>query len=212
MNLELLDPFGQHCPELVDGTLSNGDITLCCRFNYRGNLLATGTLDGACVVWDMDTKSIARSMTGHVQPVNSVSWSKSGRYLLTASTDWNCILWDLKDGSRARTIRFGCPIESAQMHSTKNNIFIVVLQSGGAVLIKLAESFGGPVQRSNFAGYYEGDRSGMTQIREERCRSACFDPTGEQVLIGTQKGQVVILDTETFSVGSTFNQLVFAAS
>ncbi|KAJ3162986.1 chromatin binding protein [Geranomyces variabilis] len=202
MNLELLDPFGQHTPELVSETLSLGGATQCCQFNYKGHLLAAGDLSGECFVWDMETKSIARKLTGHVAGVNTVSWSRSGRYLLTASMDWKCILWDLKDGSRVRTIHFGSPVECAYLHPDKSNIFVAVLQSGSAFLIKLSENFKGPIHRFDFAESSLPDST--SNVHLEKCRSACFEPTRGQVLIGTQKGHVVVLDIENFRIASVF--------
>ncbi|KAJ3145650.1 chromatin binding protein [Geranomyces michiganensis] len=198
MNLELLDPFGQHTPELVSETLSTGGVAQCCQFNYKGHLLAAGDLSGECCVWDMETKAIVRKLTGHVAGVNTVSWSRSGRYLLTASMDWKCIIWDLKDGSRARTVHFGSPVECAYLHPDKSNVFVVVLQSGGAFLIKLSENFKGPIHRFDFVECSPPDS--MPNVHLEKCRSACFSPASDEVLIGTQKGHVVVLDIETFKV------------
>ena len=37
-------------------------------------MLAAGTHDGRCVVWDFDTKGIARNLLGHIKPVSSVRY------------------------------------------------------------------------------------------------------------------------------------------
>ena len=46
--------------------------TITCAFNRKGNLLAAGTRDGKCLVWDLDTNSIAMKLKGHVQPITSI--------------------------------------------------------------------------------------------------------------------------------------------
>lgn len=46
-------------------------------------------------VVDLDTKDVIRSFDGHVKAVESLSWSRYGRYLLSASKDWKCVVWDL---------------------------------------------------------------------------------------------------------------------
>ncbi|RKO88123.1 WD40-repeat-containing domain protein, partial [Blyttiomyces helicus] len=110
------DPFGQDFPEIIEERLYSNENTHSCRFNKRGNLLAAGTSDGACFVWDLDTRGVARNLKGHSQPITSVSWSRKGRHILTSSRDWDCILWDLADGSKEKTIRFQSPVLAAQMH------------------------------------------------------------------------------------------------
>jgi COMPASS component SWD1 len=38
---------------------------------------------------------VEKVLIGHVRPITSVSWSRSGRYLVTASLDWNIRVWDI---------------------------------------------------------------------------------------------------------------------
>jgi WD40 repeat protein len=71
MNLELLDPWEQEYPQIIEETLEDGYV-LNCKFNRRGTLLAAGCLDGRCVVWDFDTKGVSRNLVGHVKPVASI--------------------------------------------------------------------------------------------------------------------------------------------
>jgi COMPASS component SWD1 len=63
MNLELLDPFRNSFPEIIEETLEEGICTTC-AFNRRGTLLCTGCADGRCIIWDFDTKGIAQILTG----------------------------------------------------------------------------------------------------------------------------------------------------
>lgn len=117
MNLSLLDPFvlAQDCPELYIGGLRNGH-SVCLRFNRRGDYLASGRHDGTVSVFDVETNGVACKLKGHLKQVQSLSWSKCGRYLLSASLDWRCILWDLKDGSRLRTVRLEAAVFMAELH------------------------------------------------------------------------------------------------
>ncbi|KAG0267495.1 hypothetical protein BG011_004529 [Mortierella polycephala] len=71
MNLELLDPFEQDFPEVIEDTLENGP-AVTVRFNRRGTLLAAGCSDGTIVVWDFDTRGVSRSLLGHVKTVTSL--------------------------------------------------------------------------------------------------------------------------------------------
>jgi WD40 repeat protein len=46
--------------------------TIIISYNRRGNLLASGTVEGTIFIWDMDTHSISLRLKGHVQPVTSL--------------------------------------------------------------------------------------------------------------------------------------------
>lgn len=50
-----------------------------------GSLLAVGCNDGRVIIWDFDTRGVARILIGHVETISSVSWSRNGRRLLSAS-------------------------------------------------------------------------------------------------------------------------------
>ncbi|GAN08020.1 hypothetical protein MAM1_0186c07526 [Mucor ambiguus] len=136
MNLELLDPWEQEYPQLIEDTLEDGFV-LNCKFNKRGTLLAAGCLDGRCVVYDFDTKGVTRSLLGHVKPVASISWSHNGRSLLSASKDWTCIYWDLVSGTKKLKIRFDTPLMMAHMHPKNNNRFAAALFQEKPVIVDI---------------------------------------------------------------------------
>jgi COMPASS component SWD1 len=98
MNQQLLNPFAQDYPDAVEAAIDS--TSQRCRFNktrgtWAGHLLASGCTDGLVEVVDLDTKEAIRSFDGHVKAVESLSWSRHGRYLLSASKDWKCVVWDL---------------------------------------------------------------------------------------------------------------------
>lgn len=98
MNQQLLNPFAQDYPDAVEAAIDS--TAQRCRFNktrgtWAGHLLASGCSDGLVEVVDLDTKEAIRSFDGHVKGVESLSWSRHGRYLLSASKDWKCVVWDL---------------------------------------------------------------------------------------------------------------------
>jgi COMPASS component SWD1 len=139
------DPFEQEYPEAIENTFSDYHVT-CVKFNRRGNMFATGCIDGQCLVWDFDTKGVVRTLIGHVTKVTSVrlarvrhplqrvfvshnarttnmngfvrfqSWSANGRFLLSSGDDFKCQYWDLLSGTPAKTMGFTAAVQLAQMH------------------------------------------------------------------------------------------------
>lgn len=117
MNLNLIDPFvlAQEHPDTAGQTLKSGHST-CVRFNRKGDLLASGRVDGVVIIFDMDTYGVARKLRGHTKQIQALSWSRNGRYLLSSSQDFKCILWDLQSGAVLREVRFESPVYIADLH------------------------------------------------------------------------------------------------
>ncbi|KAG1545391.1 hypothetical protein G6F45_005646 [Rhizopus arrhizus] len=191
MNLELLDPWEQEYPQLIEETLEDGYV-LCCKFNKRGTLLGAGCLDGRCIIWDFDTKGVSRSLVGHVKPVSSISWSRNGKYLLSASKDWTCIYWDLMSGKKKLKIRFDTPVLMAHMHPKNNHRFVAVLFQDNPVVVDI---LGEDIVKTVLPT--EPD------LKEEKPKNAFFvtaiawNKAGTKIYAGTSKGYLNIIDVET---------------
>ncbi|KAK4689243.1 COMPASS component SWD1, partial [Tremellales sp. Uapishka_1] len=154
---QLLNPFAQKYPEAVDGTLQSQAISI--KFNpsgpFAGHYLAAGGIDGLVEIWDVETRSVARVLEGHVKPVGGLSWSKNNRYLLTSSLDSTAIIWDLSTLAhpslipktpiastssstlRAHTIRLEAPVANAVFHPRNSKIILATLTCNEVYLVDL---------------------------------------------------------------------------
>lgn len=123
MNLLLSDDWLlQDYPEHITNTIRSGHST-CVRFNRKGDYLAAGRGDGTVVIWDIETMGVARKLRGHSKQIQSLSWSRCGRYLLSVCMGWKAILWDLQDGQRYREVRFRAPVYGAEIHPWNQSVF-----------------------------------------------------------------------------------------
>ncbi|KAI5802810.1 WD40-repeat-containing domain protein [Pyronema domesticum] len=202
MNLSLLDPFSlaQDYPETLTSELRSGHST-CIRFNRKGDLLASGRIDGAIVLFDVETNSLARILRGHVRQVQYFSWSNCGRYLLSASQDFRVIRWDLtKTGEEAmRAVRFVAPVYCAEFHPTNVDMFVAALYEDTPYLVDISSIKtlklalpSGPLRRDPAAA----EKHAASDSRHQT--TACvFSSTGEYILSGNSKGWLNIISTET---------------
>lgn len=101
-------------------------LSISCKFNRWGTLLAVGCRDGRIIIWDAETYSIAQVFTGHTHPVTSLTWSKCGRMLASSSVDRTVIVWDVKMGVPMITETFSTPAWNAEFFFYKGQNHILV--------------------------------------------------------------------------------------
>ncbi|KAK9695469.1 chromatin binding protein, variant 2 [Basidiobolus ranarum] len=193
MNLQLLDPFENNFPEIIEEVLEDGP-TIICAFNGNGSFLAGGCTDGRCLIWDFETRSITRKLEGHTKSVSSVSWSRNGRFILTSSEDGQCIYWDLLDTRILHTIDFGAPVLKAQIHPKNDSLILVCLSQKAPVLVDLSrdlEQTTLPVSTGNMEEQSDAN-SGLDYVSE-----GTFNRKGDRIYTGSSRGYLNIIDMDT---------------
>ena len=193
MNRELLDPFALDYPESLSRTLEYGHAT-CLRFSASGQHIAAGLASGEVVIYDVATYGVARVLTGHSRTVQSLAWSHDNRYLLTAARDWKCVLWDLSTFSAMHKVILNAAIWGADL-CVQRSMFVASVVEDDAVLVDFAS--GDCVQ-------YALPTSSDTAISQQTLVSI-FDQTGAHVIVGTSKGYVSFISTDTRQIMRTFS-------
>ena len=56
------------------------------------------------VVWDLETGTLIRRLTGHQAAVNSVAVSPDSRHIVSGSEDQTVVIWSLESGQRLATL------------------------------------------------------------------------------------------------------------
>ncbi|CUS12076.1 unnamed protein product [Tuber aestivum] len=208
MNLSLLDPFtlAQDYPESLSSELRSGHST-CVRFNRKGDLIASGRLDGTVVLFDVETNGLARYLRGHVRGIQSLSWSQDGIFLASASQDFKVIIWDLsKQGEGAsRTIRFPAPVYCAELHPKNSNIFVCALFEDSPYLVDISGDVPKKYQLTSAPkrplqpGAEEGeiDEKRAAADAKQMTTAAVFTATGDHIITGSNKGWVNVISTTT---------------
>ncbi|KAI9837036.1 MAG: hypothetical protein M1819_000685 [Sarea resinae] len=203
MNLSLIDPFvlAQDYPDALTAKLRSGHAT-CIRFNRKGDLLASGRVDGTVVVFDVETNGVARKLRGHTLQIQSLSWSRDGRYLLSSSQDWKCVLWDLKDGSRVRTVRFEAPVYIADLHPFNHLMFVVSLFEAQPMLVDVSDEI--PLKRALPSApkrpHVDGEEISEKQAAQDAKQTTTvtvFSASGTHIIGGTSRGWLNIIETES---------------
>ncbi|KAJ1340275.1 hypothetical protein BSLG_005101 [Batrachochytrium salamandrivorans] len=199
------DPFGQYFPETIFDRLADEEAatTTTCAYNRRANLVAAGTRDGRCLIWDLDTRAMALRLKGHAQPITSVSWTRRGRHVLTSSRDWNCILWDLKTSARRHTVKFTSPVLESQMHPRNKDMFVALAQGDPPSLVQFSKVPGEPPRRialdmNDTTGLIPGDVESCLKgpAPDIYATTVIFSSDGELIFVGTKKGHISVFESK----------------
>lgn len=225
MNASIIDPLQGDFPEVIEEYLEHG-VMKCIAFNRRGTLLAAGCSDGNCIIWDFETRGIAKELRDKdcVAAVTSVCWSKYGHRVLVSAADKSLTLWDvvsgekitrtilqqtplqarLHPGSSTPSLCLACPLSSAPM--------IVDLNTGGATMLPVSIPDSNP-------GLAPPSRNKISDGTPPFSpTAACFNKCGDLVYAGNSKGEILLIDYKSVQVlamvptsgGSVIKNIVFS--
>ncbi|CAB3989240.1 F-box-like WD repeat-containing TBL1XR1 isoform X1 [Paramuricea clavata] len=76
--------------------------------------LATASLDGVVRIWENETGNCTLSLTGHREPVYSVSYSPDAKFIATGSSDRCVNIWSTQNGNLLYTYHGSGPIFQLQ--------------------------------------------------------------------------------------------------
>jgi WD40 repeat protein len=68
-------------------------------FAFTGSLLASSTLDTRISLWDTQTGSVARSLSGHSSTVSSLAATPAGHFLVSGGYDGTLRMWEPASGT-----------------------------------------------------------------------------------------------------------------
>src|SRR5262249_17921986 len=66
----------------------------------------TGSRDGSATMWDVKTGRPLRTLRGHTQSVEVITFSPDGRRIVTGSSDGTARIWDAATGSEVLRLPF----------------------------------------------------------------------------------------------------------
>ena len=64
-----------------------------------GLFLASGSIDGTILLWDVAARATTAMLKGHTEAITSVSFSPDGTILASGSLDDTVLLWDIATGN-----------------------------------------------------------------------------------------------------------------
>ncbi|KAK4750286.1 hypothetical protein SAY87_027735 [Trapa incisa] len=201
MNAPIIDPLQGDFPEMIEEYLEHG-IMKCIAFNRRGTLLAAGCADGTCIIWDFETRGIAKELRDKNcnAAITSVCWSKYGHRVLVSTSDKSLMIWDVLSGEKVAHTTVGPTVLQARLHpgSTTPSLCLACPFSSAPMVIDVVEGTTKilPVLVSELNnGVALNSRSKIPEGSTTYSLStACFNKFGDLVYTGNSKGEILIID------------------
>ncbi|KAI3794562.1 hypothetical protein L1987_37194 [Smallanthus sonchifolius] len=222
MDGPITDPLQGDFPEVIDKYLEYG-IMKCIAFNRRGTLLAAGCSDGRCVVWDFQTKGIAKELENSdcVAAITSVCWSKSGHHILVSAADSSLTLWNVSKGEKVfHTILQQAPLQAC-LHpggsgGSSPSLCLVSPFSSAPFILDFH------TQNTTVLPISSPDNGTQNNISDGSAHytstAACFNKSGDLVYLGNPVGEILIIDHKNNKVcgiiqipgGAVIKNIVFS--
>ena len=97
-----------------------------------------GTVDNAVKVYDLETKTIEKSLKGHKDSVWVLQISSDKSYLVSGGSDGLVFIWDLKEGYRiVKRVNFGKNIFCLALSSLNRNLYVAGSQYKSVVRVNM---------------------------------------------------------------------------
>ncbi|MBD2153096.1 caspase family protein [Leptolyngbya sp. FACHB-16] len=199
-------------------------------FNSKGNIIASGSLDGSITLWNFRDSSILKSFKGHSSLVSTVVFSPNGQILASCSHDSTMCLWNLagelissplhEHSSPLNSIAFspnGQFIASGSADGTiclwdlGRNIIFSSFQGHENSVNSLAFSPNGQLLVSGSSDNtlclwnLNGNPTGSPfRGHHNRINSVTFSPNGQSIISGSSDGTVCLWDLGGSLIGSPF--------
>ncbi|XP_076955616.1 protein RBL-like [Bidens hawaiensis] len=198
MNAPIIDPLQGDFPEVIEEYLEHG-IMKCISFNRRGTLLAAGCSDGSCVIWDFETRGIAKELRDKdcVAAITSVCWSRSGHNILISAADKSLTLWDVVKGTKIHRITLQQTPLQARLHPLESTLCLVCPFSSAPIIVDLRTETTTtlPISLSEKPAPAPTSKNKFSDGSAHYTpTAACFDKHGDLVYVGNSVGEILIID------------------
>ena len=80
---------------MIDAKSTKPAETTYLEYHAETNLLAVGYAEGVIEVWDLMSKTVLLTLTGHKSAVTMLKFDITGTRSISGSQDSNIIMWDL---------------------------------------------------------------------------------------------------------------------
>ncbi|KAF6264667.1 WD40-repeat-containing domain protein [Scenedesmus sp. NREL 46B-D3] len=177
-----------------------------------------GTEDGYIIIWDFETRSMAKLLNGHsvqavpddqqqqqqraaplAAAVTSLAWARNGRLLLSGSLDKRVMLWDVAAGQLVQEVALSSGVTRVSLSPRKPYTAVASLISTPPVIIDLDKKEATPLASIDFKA--SAEKPGQQEMVSNHVAGmALLSKSGREVLLGQLRGTITLYDTASQQV------------
>lgn len=166
------DPFGP------DWSPSNAAGIAALAFSPDGQVIAAGLNNGAIELWNIESRELIHSLTGHYDALRDLAFSPDGQILVSASLDDTLRVWDVETGELLRVLE----------GHTAPVISLAISPDGSKILSASTD------KTLRLWDLATGETLGVLSAHTDLVSAVAFSPDGTQALSGSWDGNVILWD------------------
>lgn len=168
--------------EFVLETHESAKYSKSVAFSPDSKWLASGGIDKAVKIWNVEQRELHAISTGHTELVSQVAFSPNGKLLASASFDHTVKLWSVPDGDAIATLR-----------GHEKEVRGIAFSPDSQLLVSVGEDGTARVWNTR-----SGEQLGVMNGHGERFFSVAFSPDAQHVATGSRgPSGVMIWDVNT---------------
>ncbi len=174
-----LNPISSPSISLI-GTLKDNDSVYFVAISPDGNTMVSGSDDETIKVWDLATGTKKRTLSGHIDWINSVAISPDGSTMVSGDFENTIKVWDLATGTEKRTLS-----------GSRNVVYSVAISPDGSTIVS-----------TTFKQIKVWDLATLREKRTlsghtESVKSVAISPDGGTIVSGSSDNTIKVWDLAT---------------
>ncbi|ETN80063.1 WD domain, G-beta repeat protein [Necator americanus] len=102
---------------VLKNKLSHNEEITCFTATATGSLVATGSCDQSCKLWQIDSGFLTQVLVGHEGTVTCVALAEDERIVISGAVDKKVIVWNVSTGDIAHSLVCSAPLTAVSLSS-----------------------------------------------------------------------------------------------
>jgi WD40 repeat protein len=195
-------------------------------FSPGGQRVLSASSDGTVKLWDLDAGIAVRTLSGYKDGVNASAFSPDGRYIIAGGENGEMILWETNTGLQVKSLKSSASAVNAMALLPRGKYLLAAYRDRSLKLWNTITGHQEKIYRGHLNSVtavaifskgrtaasgsrdgriiiwdiYTGDKRFNFKVTEEPIRCISISPDDQRLLVGTEKGALLMIVPSTGQV------------